>query len=486
MSMWKCSFFYVLLIMLILFCSCRMVNFSDLEYTVYPSERNQVISGNDTVWIEFSLSPNKSQAEELLEISSASGAQDGDKYWDGKRLYFQAVPSWESGVRYTLSFDGSLTAGGDLSFDLNIVVPFFVNTSTGIPELIDYSPDGGGSIAVNTPLEFTFSSSIDGDSFKESFSLSPDNDFDIVWNADNTIATITPEDAWANLTVYTWTISSTLMDINGLELCRSYSATFIVQVDDEAPVINSVVPAYLDWGNDFPETGFPLTQIGYSNVIKVTFSEPVDLSSFTITGFDINPSVTGAIHQILDGSVFVFIPQEGYLMDQLYHLTISTDVEDLSGNYLSEPYDEWFVPNIQPVVVETILLVDDSIPVDMATYDSNTVIEINLGGNHEYYFRINFLSGAFPGFDSDSARAAVTGKITLTEVFPGSASCNLISANWLGDYVVDLQFTDLEESEATSTYYYVLKIPGGPEGIKNGYGSLLREDIELYLKTAVP
>jgi hypothetical protein len=92
----------------VLLCACGLISFEQLRVTSFPSERNQVISPTDTIFLDFSIPPDRAGAERLLKITSDRGTQNGDLIWDGNRLTFTPVPPLPLNTRHVLSLSGGL------------------------------------------------------------------------------------------------------------------------------------------------------------------------------------------------------------------------------------------------------------------------------------------------------------------------------------------------------------------------------------------
>jgi hypothetical protein len=195
--------------------ACGLFSFEQLRVTTFPGERNQIISPADTIFLDFSIPPDRAGAESLLKITSGKGTQGGDLAWVGNRLTFTPVPPLPLSVRHVLSFSGELDMADGRTFTVAIEVPFFVGSAGQPPSLTDHQPADGATAGVSTPLALTFSEAMDADSFKEGFALNPATDFQIAWSGDRNVATISPRDWWTSLALYTWEVSDTVRSASG-------------------------------------------------------------------------------------------------------------------------------------------------------------------------------------------------------------------------------------------------------------------------------
>jgi len=225
----KLIFASIVLSLAFIICSCELINLEQIEYSTYPGSKDAVVGESDlqeAIWIEFSITPNKTSAEDLFSVTSHGLTQDGDFSWQGNRLIFTPVPEWKLARHYVFSFDGELMVEDGRSFDIRCTVPFYGGGISILPQLMFFTPEDGATVAVDTALVLTFSEPMDQQSFEEEFSISPNTDFDINWDAADTVR-ITPQDQWNNLTQYNWYITDELTDVNGVAVVESYSGSFM-------------------------------------------------------------------------------------------------------------------------------------------------------------------------------------------------------------------------------------------------------------------
>ncbi len=94
--------------------------------------------------------------------------------------------------------------------------------------------------------------------------------------------------------------------------------------DRTPPTVVSTIPANF------------ATQAGLSSPIVVTFSEPMAMSSFTTAALTFSPGVTGTLSY--SGNTATFTPTTALVANTTYTVTVTTVVEDRTGNNLAAPY----------------------------------------------------------------------------------------------------------------------------------------------------
>jgi len=78
------------------------------------------------------------------------------------------------------------------------------------------------------------------------------------------------------------------------------------------------------------------TQAALSAPITVTFSEPMSMSSITASAFTFSPAVTGVLSYT--GNTATLTPSTALAPNTTYTVTVTTAVEDRTGNNLAFPY----------------------------------------------------------------------------------------------------------------------------------------------------
>ncbi len=484
------------LVVFILVClsfSCDLINLEQIKVHTYPDGEDTVVGATDLrepIWIDFSITPNKTSAEDLFMVTSFAGKQDGDFSWQENRLYFTPVPEWNRGRRYVLTFNGSLRAEDGRNFDVRCSVPFYGGEISNLPRLEDAQPASGSETSVDAALVFTFSEAMDQESFKREFSLSPNTDYDTDWNLDGTVVTLTPRDQWNNLTNYNWSLSDKCTDVDGTAVVQSYNGSFMTQEDSVPPGIQSITAAVPDWNTLFPDRADPaLNSMFYRDAIKITFDEPVNYATVQ-DAFHIQPNVEGFVYEIVNGTdtYYVFLPLDGYVMDQKYHLSIDTTVEDLAGNKMQQQRDEWFTAGgIHPIAISSIEVAGLTITPDQFNSPDPVIFHID-PGEQRLLYSINFDSSAFSGFTEPDVQNAAAQAVTCSPITQGTLPVSKYSIQWPLPYnfKLNIGFSGFEESTTQKKQIYKLVIPGGAEGIVTQDGSRLPEDIIIYLQEDQP
>ena len=173
----------------VLLFGCGLISFQRLAVTVWPHDRDTVLSVGASPWVEFPESPDRASVQRLFTLTAPDGQVSGDFRWDGRRMYFDATPPLRPGVRYAVAFRGRVTLENGQAFDANEEVSLFVgHTGTGLA-LISADPADGGICGTGQPLVLHFTAAVDANSFAREFDLQPSTETEVTWDAAGHVAT---------------------------------------------------------------------------------------------------------------------------------------------------------------------------------------------------------------------------------------------------------------------------------------------------------
>ena len=456
---------------------CGVISLERLTVSVWPKDANAVLPSGSSPWVQFPSEPDQASVERLFTLASPSGSVAGDFRWDGLKMYFDPAPPLSPGVRYVMHFRGRVTLTNGESFDASEEVPFFIVHSSGGPLLTSSAPTEGGTAGTTTPLVLSFSAPVDANSFAREFTLQPSMETVETWSGAGKEVTITPKDPWTTLTTYTWTLTRNLVAPDGTPTGVDYTGHFRIQLDSTSPSVLSVVPGLKA---TLTATGSPLPP-GADDVLLLQLSEDVTQDSLS-SAFTLTPSTKGTLVRVTSGppAVFAFVPEGRFVMGQSYVLRIGTGVTDFSGNKMSSAYElPAFTPAIPLQAVQCIQAVDAPAPDSWTAFNTLDAKLIAVATDTTLTLVITF---AEP-FTTDAEIRLLSG-LTFDAYFPASLpDPSLVSASWSpAGRVLNLTWSGLEKSDATTGNYYKLLLPGGAAS-DNGSGSFLKDDVWLYFLT---
>ena len=445
---------------LILFCSlssCSLIDTRGISINTCPGERGQVLEADDSLWVNFSEPVIKREAEGLFSINSPDGPVPGDYFWEENRLIFSPLQSLTPGTRYSISFRGIIHGNSGRSSEADLSIPFFFRSSGEGPRCVEFTPDRGSCISMTVPLELYFSCSMDTVSFYKGFSISPSRGFYIEWTDNNCKAVIAPRKGWVPRETYTWDISRLCRNSPGIPLESPVSGIFRVQGDNDSPSVLSILPA-VPSGDAFLAVSDSLDDICCSDALLISFSEAVDTDSLE-KAFSLTPSTEGVILPAgLESAVFV--PENKFIPDTSYTVSVSIKLKDLYGNPSASFYTECFTTPDENIKIAKIRSIGREIreytEIDYNNLDSYNLTFFGPDLNHtfEYYF-----SRKVPV----SSREKVLQKVVCRSIFPETLSMpRLENAGWdSGGTILHLGFTDFQKSrDDIKGNYYLLSVTG--------------------------
>jgi hypothetical protein len=460
---------------------CRLVllpEAADIE--TFPSRRHQVLAAEERIYVRFGFPVEALSAEECLAVRSGEGEVAGRKSWEGGTLFFDPQPDLVFGQRYVLALEGPVRSQEGRSVDLALEIPFYYLAVDEPPPCITaFTPAEGAQVGLATPLNIVFSKPMDTSSFKEGFSLQPDTDTLLTWDAEQREVTVTPEPVWANNTVYVAETSTAIRDALGIPLAAAPDFTFYAAEDLIPPLLSEALPALRDWPGLFPtRVGLSLNDLEYRDVIKIVFSEEMDEEA-TAAALLLDPPLP-ALRIWTDAATLVLVPETGFEMAREYRLIVSAEAADRSGNALAVPFSTRFTAAIPELTLDSLDSPAPAFP--LTQFSSDLAVDIDVGGGPVYTCTLTFVFGG-ADFPTDPEKLAAQQRISVRGLFPaGVPGPAAMGYGWMGDSILEITFTGFESPSPDTDTYYLLEIPGGSEGLRNDAGSFLKEDIRQLFR----
>ena len=211
-------------------------------------------------------------------------------------------------------------------------------------------PSGAAGVCPNTVVTATFSVAMNSTSINATtFTLTGPGTTPVAgvvtYNASSNTATFTPSSALALSTLYTATITTGAIDVNGIALASNFVWTFTTSSQACAPpTVISVTPA---------------NGVCPSTAVTATFSEvmlasTMNTTTFTLTGPG-GAAVTGAVTYA--ASTATFTPTNPLAVSTLYTATITTGAESLNGISLASNFVWTFTTGSSSCVPPTVISV---------------------------------------------------------------------------------------------------------------------------------
>ena len=452
--------------------ACDLVSFEELEVDTKPGIDNEVLPLGTELEVGFSIPPDHRSAEAAVRLVSEGEMRSGDFRWEGDRLFLRPVPELEAGKRNVLAVEGEIRSRDGRRFTVHRSLAFFSGNDGTCLALSGYSPSDAAVVDVGQSLAFSFSSPVDAESFKKSFTLSPSTEYDLSFAADAMGAVVSPRTAWTNATFYSWELKASLKGVAGNAMSGARKGGFLVQADAVPPRLLGIVPANSDGSSFLPLDGLPLSSLRNGDALYLRFSEDVDMG--TLKGaLRIEPNLRW--HVLRDhAGAFAFVFDDAFAPETEYRLVVGTEVADLAGNKMTEAYSERFTPSLPWQRVLKVVIADGVGNKETSVFNTSSSLAVSLPDvEKKLVFTIEFERPIEAGFRAQSQQA-----VQCLKFFPvGDAfDPTLESAIWTSPTTLSLVYVGFKDSGAAASYHYRLRIAGGTGGVLNAEGARLKED----------
>ncbi len=467
---------------LLSFPSCKaLIPGKEIQVDAVPEKDYMTLKTGSPAVLIFGEDVEAGSVEALARIRRGDHSLEISYRWSGRSLALEpletVIPGWE----YRLELDGIYLNSKGHEREASLSRPFFWGSSEFHPlEVTGSIPENGEIIGPEDALYISFSSLPDFASLSRNLSLTPHSDLNRDWNGSTLI--LRPEVKWSKLCSYNLELDGKLQTPDGLSLALPWTLSFYVEEGCSPPRIVQSAACSRERSLDFPWV-LPLSESpSYSQGIRIGFSMTMDREE-TEKAFSLSPSLAGELCWISTaGSTdLAFIPDEGFDMGCSYTLTLASSARSQSEIEMEEDFVKVFVPDIPLLTLTSLECVS---PGGFTLYEYNNILPQDLPvktpSPYDLLFRFRFSTP----FSTDREKQCVQEGITLSECFSSGGSPRSGFYAWESDSILTILYTGFQ-ADSSSEYYYVLKLAGGPGGIRNGDGGYLKEDIRQLLRVPV-
>lgn len=206
-------------------------------------------------------------------------------------------------------------------------------TNSTTPTILSVVPaDDTKAVAINSKVAVVFSEAMSATSIEVStFTVTENGNSTagtISYNSDTNTASFKPNSNFAVNTVYTATLTANVKSANAVSLATYYVWTFTTgaTADTTAPIVHSGDPVD-------STTGVALNQGITATFSKSLDPDSVNADSFTLTTDSGATKVSGKVSYA--NNLVTFDPTSDLAASKLYTATLTTAIQDISGNKLS-------------------------------------------------------------------------------------------------------------------------------------------------------
>ena len=220
-----------------------------------------------------------------------------------------------------------------------------VTVSAAAPTVTAVTPTNGlTGVAIISALTATFDQAMNSSTITAStFTLTgPGNtpvQGTVGYSAGTSVATFTPAANLAYNTMYTATISTSVMSSGGVALSAPYTWSFTTTTPP-VPTVTTTVPAN------------GATSVNIGNALTATFSQPMNSSTITASTFTLtgpgDTAVAGLVSYTTGTSMATFTPNASLAYNTSYTATIATGATSSAGAALASNYVWTFTTGANP------------------------------------------------------------------------------------------------------------------------------------------
>ncbi|MDR1903730.1 MAG: hypothetical protein LBQ88_15795 [Treponema sp.] len=350
--------------------------------------------------------------------------------------------------------------------------------------LVSYSPLDGGNMERKGDISFVFNKPLDIISFNENFSLSPYSSTAVLFSPDKKSVTITAPDGWPVNQIYTWSVSPKVLSDDGYGMLYTKSGSFATDYYTELPDVQEVCPAADADGMYIYQEGVSIEgSLMEYTPIGIIFSKPMEKFSVQ-QAFTLEPSLSGELRQDAENKArYVFIPAEPYAINERYKMSISRSAQDTEGLSIYDTFTIFFNSINEYLTISSIQLDSSTTAADFSNndiiHDHTFTLTNPVNARNWVMICIKFSSNIEAALWQKTVES-----IQITPVFPSTAaSPYLISAAWNIDGSECIStWENFTRSSGGVSNYYMIKIAGGKNGVQNGRGEYIENDIWLIIK----
>ncbi|MFP4562377.1 MAG: Ig-like domain-containing protein [Spirochaetia bacterium] len=418
--------------------------------TTNPESPNRIMEIGEKITVTFPRPVDTAAAESAIQIRHGGGSVYGSYTWDGDTAVFVPDEDLSIGTRYELIVEGLVPAADGRVLTPRVYVPFYVAVLPDAPPRI-ISVEPGVLVEDRAVISVSFSRPMDGDSVE--IECIPHAELDPQWNVERTVLELSPGRDYPNGEILRLSFSSSAADTRGVRLSGNRDYSIAVEYDTHRPRVETVGYALASWREGFPYLGFVLDDIGPSDALRISFSEPMEPAP-TEAGIALIPDTLG--HRVwISDTDYVFVPELGWRNGTEYLLTLGPPAADTGGNPPDGEAAWRFTPRFSGFALEELrpLPADGPPRGSFSTSDPLVFTPALYGG--DYTFQLVFSQPV----SSDRLRNAVQRRAAFRPLYPHSLPAPRITGlSWPDPGTLTVSLTGFERSGPGRKCFYSFEL----------------------------
>ena len=346
----KC-FIYILihfLVSILFFSSCDILRFDLFEVASWsPGDGFHAEPENITVSLNFTLEPDRGSVERNFSLTGNGNSVRGTFLWNGKRMTFIPLAPLEANTDYNINLSADAHDTKGLSMDDAFNRDFTTRPGNARPVLLSFYPQMYEAINdTRTEIQLSFSIPVPLNTLYSSISFSPSMTGS--WRLENndtkgtnsTLAIFTPTEPWTLQTRYEIKFSTSLIDINGMNIGNDFLSTFFIGTDNEAPYLLSA--QRITKNGEYIDLNTENEGWEKEDKLFLVFSKPVDWITVRNNLSVVAETAQDAPSLVLEsetGAEFIFKFDTIPTFESRFKIYLKPGVKDFAGNTSKDEYN---------------------------------------------------------------------------------------------------------------------------------------------------
>ena len=319
------------------FCSCGSLILPELKIDSFSHD-------DKCIYIEFSQEPEKSSIQKAVTLKEDESTVTGWFDFSEKTVLFYPEEGIRKNYDYILTVStGAETADGN-SLSENKLYLFSTRDEKTAPEILEIYPENEEYVDTdNIQISIRFSEPISRKSFYDSFSCSPNFEYNVVFLNDDTEVSIQPVSELKINTEYKIKIQNSVEDLCRNFLKNEFTSSFHYKKDASVPDIK--VTFFDD--EDFSviaDNNSTTEHVPLNSSVKIEFTKEMNVSSL-LSFISFNPAVSYKVQKDEKEGKFLIYKFSSLNWDQTYTLRIKKGMNDIAGNINDKNYEFIFKTN---------------------------------------------------------------------------------------------------------------------------------------------
>lgn len=474
----KINSIIILIMYIILYAnSCDFISFDYFSVECSISDKKNYFYQQE-ITLSFSKPIEINSLEAILSLKMENQSIPFSIRPKGNNSFvIKPLSLWQKGAMYRFSVIGQVKQKNGSSYAVSLVRDFIYGKKEHIFMLNYVSVPNNDFESLKMPIVFSFNKAINKASFIQGFSISPNNQFDIVFSDNLEQVSVFPKEQWAINKIFTWNLEN-ISSLDGYLLNKDNNGKFYTYTDTDLPILTNICPVIETQTGYIRLTDTSLDSLEGTQGIGFSFSKPILFDSL-VSSINFQPNIPGTLKwDPNDPTKFFWIPSEQWQVGVLYHLEITTSVKDLNYLPLFQSESLSFTPSTKYLVLEKIKFGLETEITDFSKDFYQCSLDYT---NDDSLLGIElFFSSAIP----QENRTEALESISLNSFFPLTASNPKLNyVRWSQDgRGLYLRWSDFSSSSGEREVFYRLVISNKNQGIINSKGESLQEEICLLIK----